>query len=95
MVSHLIVGVVVMAVLAVSLAICSEADALVASGLTMVPLVRRLVLLVVGPAVDVKLLAMRSGMFGRAFAARFAVATLVVATAIATVAGVLSLGGSA
>jgi hypothetical protein len=34
-------------------------------------------------------------MFGRAFAARFAPATLVVATAIATVAGVLLLGGSA
>jgi uncharacterized protein len=89
------VGVVVMAALAVSLAICSEADAFVASSLTMVPLVPRLVFLVVGPAVDVKLLAMQSGMFGRAFAARFAPATLVVATAIATVAGVLLLGGSA
>jgi uncharacterized membrane protein YraQ (UPF0718 family) len=94
-VSHLVVGVVVMAALAVSLAICSEADAFVASSLTMVPLVPRLVFLVVGPAVDVKLLAMQSGMFGRAFAARFAPATLVVATAIATVAGVLLLGGSA
>ena len=61
----------------------------------MVPLVPRLVFLVVGPAVDVKLLAMQSGMFGRAFAARFAPATLVVATAVATLVGVLVLGSSA
>lgn len=51
--------------------------------------------LVVGPAVDVKLLAMQSGMFGRAFAALFAPATLVVAVAAATLVGVLLLGGSA
>jgi uncharacterized membrane protein YraQ (UPF0718 family) len=92
--AHLILGVTVMAALAVTLAVCSEADAFVASSLTMVPLVPRLVFLVVGPAVDVKLLAMQSGMFGRAFAARFAPATLVVATVIATAVGVLLLGGS-
>jgi uncharacterized protein len=94
-VAHLIVGVIVMAVLAVALAICSEADAFVASSLTMVPLVPRLVFLVVGPAVDVKLLAMQSGMFGRAFAARFAPVTFVVAIAAATVVGTVLLGGSA
>jgi uncharacterized protein len=93
--SHLAVAVVVMAALAVALAICSEADAFVASSLTMVPLVPRLVFLVVGPAVDVKLLAMQSGMFGRAFAARFGPATLLVATAIGTVVGLLLLGTSA
>lgn len=93
--AHLILGVIVMAALAVMLAVCSEADAFVASSLTMVPLVPRLVFLVVGPAVDVKLLAMQSGMFGRAFAARFAPATLVVAVAAATVVGVLLLGASA
>jgi uncharacterized protein len=92
--AHLILGVTVMAALAVTLAVCSEADAFVASSLTMVPLVPRLVFLVVGPAVDVKLLAMQSGMFGRACAARFAPTTLVVATAIATAVGVLLLGGS-
>ncbi len=92
--AHLILGVVVMAALAVTLAVCSEADAFVASSLTMVPLVPRLVFLVVGPAVDVKLLAMQSGMFGRAFATRFGPATLVVATAVATLVGVLLLGGS-
>lgn len=92
--AHLVLGVIVMAALAVTLAVCSEADAFVASSLTMVPLVPRLVFLVVGPAVDVKLLAMQSGMFGRAFATRFAPATLVVAIVVATGVGVLLLGGS-
>src|SRR4029077_19699084 len=93
--AHLIVGVTVMAALAGALGGCAEADAFVASILTMVPLVPGLVFLVVGPAVDVKLLAMQSGMFGRAFAARFAPATLVVAIVVATLVGVLLLGGSA
>ncbi|GBG40045.1 hypothetical protein NJB14197_14450 [Mycobacterium montefiorense] len=92
--AHLILGVFVMAALAVILAVCSEADAFVASSLTMVPLIPRLVFLVVGPAIDVKLLAMQSGMFGRAFATRFAPATFVVATAAATLVGVLLLGGA-
>jgi hypothetical protein len=48
---------------------------------------------VVGPAIDVKLFAMQSGMFGRAFAIRFAPATFVVATVSATVIGLLVLGG--
>ena len=69
-----------MALLAVVLALCSEADAFVAASLTMVPLVPRLVFLVVGPAFDVKLSAMQAGMFGRAFAVRFGPATFVVAT---------------
>ncbi len=92
---QLLLGVLVMAVLAVVLALCSEADAFVAASLTMVPLVPRLVFLVVGPAIDVKLFAMQSGMFGRAFAVRFAPATFVVATVTATVIGVLVLGRSA
>lgn len=93
--AHLLVGVAVMAALAVVLALCSEADAFVAASMTMVPLVPRLVFLVVGPAVDVKLFAMQSGMFGRAFALRFAPVTLLVATAVATVTGLLVLGGAA
>ena len=84
-----------MALLAVVLSLCSEADAFVAASLTMVPLVPRLVFLVVGPAVDIKLFAMQSGMFGRAFAIRFAPATFVVATAAATIVGVLVLGRGA
>jgi uncharacterized protein len=92
--SHLILGVAVMAALAVVLALCSEADAFVAASMTMVPLVPRLVFLVVGPAVDLKLFAMQAGMFGRAFAVRFAPATFVIAIASAYAVGLLVLGGS-
>ena len=92
---QLLLGVLVMALLAVVLSLCSEADAFVAASLTMVPLIPRLVFLVVGPAVDVKLFAMQSGMFGRAFAIRFAPATFVVATVAATTIGVLVLGRGA
>ena len=90
---HLVLGVITMALLAVVLALCSEADAFVASSLTMLPLVPRLVFLVVGPAVDVKLFAMQTGMFGRAFATRFAPATFVVATMVATAVGIALVGG--
>ena len=86
-----LVGVVTMALLAFVLALCSEADAFVAASLTMVPLLPRLVFLVVGPAVDVKLVAMQAGLFGRAFALRFAPLTLVVATVVATVVGLVLL----
>ena len=78
-----------MALLAVVLALCSEADAFVAASLTMMPLVPRLVFLVVGPAVDVKLSAMQAGMFGRRFAVRFGPATFVVATVTATIVGLV------
>jgi uncharacterized membrane protein YraQ (UPF0718 family) len=90
---NLVVGVVTMALLAVVLALCSEADAFVVASLTMVPLVPRLVFLVVGPAVDVKLSAMQAGMFGRSFAMRFGPATFVVASVIATLVGLAILGG--
>jgi uncharacterized protein len=91
--ANLVLGVLVMAVLAVVLALCSEADAFVAASMIMVPLLPRLVFLVVGPAVDVKLFAMQAGMFGRAFAARFAPATFLVAIACACGVGLLVLGG--
>ncbi len=90
--TDLFLGVALMAALAVVLALCSEADAFVAAGMTMVPLLPRLVFLVVGPAVDVKLFAMQAGMFGRAFAARFAPCTLLVATASAGAVGLFVLG---
>jgi hypothetical protein len=48
---------------------------------------------VVGPAVDLKLFAMQAGMFGRRFAIRFAPATFVVATLVATAVGLVVLGG--
>ena len=81
-----------MALLAVVLALCSEADAFVAASLSMLPLVPRLVFHVVGPAIDVKLAAMQVGMFGRPFAVRFGPVTFVVATVIATLVGLAMLG---
>ncbi|CPR01223.1 permease [Mycobacterium bohemicum DSM 44277] len=88
-----VLAVLAMAALAVVLALCSEADAFVAASMTMVPLLPRLVFLVVGPAVDVKLFAMQAGMFGRVFAARFAPCTFVVAIASACAVGFFALGG--
>ncbi|MGY1688757.1 permease [Geodermatophilus sp. SYSU D01105] len=74
-----VLSIVVLAVLAVVLAICSEADAFVAASLTSFSLTSRLVFLVVGPVVDVKLVALQSGTFGRRFALRFAPVTFAVA----------------
>ncbi|MDQ2791158.1 MAG: hypothetical protein DLM60_13860 [Pseudonocardiales bacterium] len=88
-----LLGIPVMALLAVVLALCSEADAFVAASLSGVPLLPRLVFLVVGPAVDVKLIALQAGAFGRGFASRFAPMTFVVAIGCAVLAGVLVLGG--
>ena len=67
------------AALAVLLSICSEADAFVAAGLPQFSLTSRLVFLVVGPVIDLKLIALHSGVFGRKFAMIFAPVTLVVA----------------
>ncbi len=62
--------------LAVVLAICSEADAFVATGLSRFSMTSRLVFLAVGPAIDVKLIALQAG---RRFASVFAPLTFVVA----------------
>ncbi len=86
---QLALGILTMALLAVVLALCSEADAFVAASLTMLPLIPRLVFLVVGPAVDLKLFAMQVGMFGRSFAVRFAPLTFAIATAAAVCVGFL------
>lgn len=91
---QLILGIAVMAVLAVVLALCSEADAFVAASLTAIPLLPKLVFLVVGPAVDVKLFALQAGTFGRSFALRFAPVTFVVALLCALAAGLIFLGGA-
>jgi uncharacterized membrane protein YraQ (UPF0718 family) len=83
-------AVLALAVLAVALAICSEADAFVAASLTQFSTTAKLAFLVVGPAVDIKLIALQAGTFGRAFAARFAPLTFVVAVAsAATVSAVM------
>lgn len=80
-------SVLAMAALAVVLSICSEADAFVAASLTEFSLTSRLVFLVVGPMVDLKLIALQSGTFGKAFATRFAPATLVVAIVMSVIVG--------
>jgi uncharacterized membrane protein YraQ (UPF0718 family) len=78
---------VALALLAVALAICSEADAFVAASLTQFSLGARLAFLVVGPMVDVKLIALQAGTFGRGFALRFAPLTFVVALASSALIG--------
>ncbi len=83
-----------MAVLAVVLALCSEADAFVVASMPGLPLVPKLVFLVVGPAVDLKLIALQSGAFGRRFTVRFAPATFMVAIGCAVGVGAVLLGGS-
>lgn len=88
---QLVLGVAVMAVLAVVLALCSEADAFVVASLSALPLLPRLVFLVVGPAVDLKLVALQTGTFGRGFAARFAPLSFVVALGCAVLAGLVLL----
>jgi len=80
-------AVVSLAGLAVVLAICSEADAFVAAGLTQFSPTARLAFLVVGPTVDVKLVALHAGTFGRGFARRFVPLTFLVALASATAVG--------
>jgi uncharacterized membrane protein YraQ (UPF0718 family) len=85
-----VVSVLALAVLAVLLSICSEADAFVAASLSQFSLTARLVFLTVGPMVDLKLISMQAGVFGRRFAARFAPATFAAAILIGSVvAGVL------
>lgn len=80
-----------LALLAVLLSICSEADAFVAASLGQFSLTSRLVFLVVGPMVDLKLISMQAGVFGRRFAFRFAPTTLVVAIVIASLTGLVLL----
>ncbi|WP_406007830.1 permease [Streptomyces sp. NBC_00637] len=76
-----------LAVLAVVLCVCSEADAFVAASLSAFPATARLAFMVVGPMVDLKLLALQAGTFGRSFAVRFASATWVVAVAASVLVG--------
>jgi uncharacterized protein len=80
-------AVLALATLAVVLAICSEADAFVAASLSQFSLTSRLVFLVVGPVVDIKLIALQVGVFGRRFAMRFAPLAFAVAVASALVTG--------
>jgi uncharacterized protein len=79
--------VLVLAGLAVLMAICSEADAFVAASLTQFSLTSRLAFMVVGPMVDVKLIAMQAGTFGGRFALRFAPLTFAAAVASSILVG--------
>ncbi len=58
--------------MAVALCVCSEADAFVAATFTQFSPTARLAFMVVGPVVDLKLIALQSGTFGGRFARRFA-----------------------
>jgi uncharacterized membrane protein YraQ (UPF0718 family) len=80
-------GVLALAILAVALSICSEADAFVAASLREFSMTARLTFLVVGPMIDLKLFAMQAGVFGRRFATRFAPATFVVAILVSVLVG--------
>ncbi|HYU58945.1 MAG TPA: permease, partial [Actinomycetota bacterium] len=82
-----VLSVLALAVLAVVLSICSEADAFVAASLTQFSLSARLTFMVVGPMVDLKLIALQAGTFGRRFALRFAPLTLAVAVATSALVG--------
>ncbi len=90
--SSLLLSILLMAVLAFILALCSEADAFVAASFSTIPLVGKLVFLTVGPAVDVKLFAMQAGIFGRRFAVRFAPLTFGVAILVGTTVGLIFWG---
>jgi uncharacterized membrane protein YraQ (UPF0718 family) len=74
-----LLAILAMALLAVVLSICSEADAFVAASLSEFSLTSKLAFLVVGPMVDIKLVSLQAGTFGRRFAVRFAPATFVLA----------------
>jgi uncharacterized membrane protein YraQ (UPF0718 family) len=81
--SRELMSVLALGLLAVLLSICSEADAFVAASLSQFSLTARLVFLVVGPMVDLKLISMQAGVFGPRFAGRFAPATFVTAVLVA------------
>lgn len=84
-------SIIALALLAVLLSICSEADAFVAASLSQFSLTARLAFLVVGPMIDLKLFAMQAGSFGPRFAVRFAPTTFVVAVVVSVVVGWLLL----
>lgn len=76
-----------LALLAVVLCVCSEADAFVAASLSAFPATARLAFMVVGPMVDLKLIALQAGTFGRGFALRFSSATWLVALSASVLVG--------
>lgn len=79
MAGQVVLAVLVMALLAFLVAMCSEADAFMAASLTSFSDTAKLVFMVVGPAMDVKLAAMQLGTFGRSFVVRFVPLVILVA----------------
>lgn len=79
-----ILGVLALTLLAVVMSICSEADAFIAASLPEFSPAAILAFMVVGPMVDLKLIALQAGTFGRQFAVRFAPTTLVVAVCLSS-----------
>ena len=88
---NVVVAVLTLAVLAVVVSICSEADAFVAASLTAFSPLAQLVFMTVSPMVDVKLISMQAGTFGTGFSARFAPATFLVAVLVAVGVGTVVL----
>jgi uncharacterized protein len=85
------ISVVFLAIIAVIIAVCSEADAFIASSLTQFSMTARLAFMVVGPAIDLKLFAMQTGSFGGRFSTRFAPLPFVVAMLCAGLTGAVLL----
>ncbi|MGP4022630.1 permease [Actinomadura sp. 3N407] len=82
-----VVSVLLLATLAVLMSICSEADAFVAASLSQFSTTARLTFLVVGPMVDLKLIALQAGFFGRRFAVRFVPLTFCLAVGVSVLVG--------
>ena len=85
--SNPLLGILVLAMLAVLLSVCSEADAFVAASFTTFSPTAKLAFMVVGPMIDMKLFAMQIGVFGRSFALRFAPTTFIVAVLVSSIIG--------
>jgi uncharacterized membrane protein YraQ (UPF0718 family) len=81
-----VLGILTMALFAFLVALCSESDAFVAASFTAFSDTAKLVFLVVGPAMDIKLASMEAGHFGMGFALRFV--PLVIITAVASAVGI-------
>ena len=82
-----VLAVVSLAVFAFVIALCSEADAFVAASLNAFSDTAKLVFMVVGPAMDVKLASMEAGQFGSTFAVRFVPLVMLVAVLCASLTG--------
>ncbi|WP_051067270.1 permease [Corynebacterium ciconiae] len=88
-----LMAIAVMAALAIVLSLCSEADAFIAASFTHVSPTAQLVFVVVGPMVDIKLIAMQYGMWGKDFVLRFVPFALAFSILSAVIVGGIVFGG--